>query len=167
MWIAAIRPALCREEGATMSRSNRLCGSGLPMLGAFWQLGVWRAIRPRRSTVVVTVGLCLSGCVIEERSPPPPDTEIGFDASMNLGQGCGGQLTSWQVTLVDDGTTLGGGCAYHPIFRGLAPNTRYTFDIVGYSGSDVCWQGSCSVPTALGTLTYGDCSAAIDHSCGF
>jgi hypothetical protein len=113
------------------------------------------------------LGLCTAGCVVETRSAPPPDTEIGFDPGMNFGQSCGAQLTSWQVTLVEDGTTLGGGCAYRPIFGGLAPNAQYTFQIVGYSGSQVCWQGSCSVPTAWGTLTWGDCFAEIQPLCGF
>jgi hypothetical protein len=111
--------------------------------------------------------LCTQGCVVEEHHAPPPDTEIGFDPVMNLGQACGDQLTSWAVTLLADGTTLAGSCGYRPIFGGLAPNATYSFEIVGYSGAQVCWQGSCAVETAWGTLTYGDCSQAIDHLCGF
>ena len=118
--------------------------------------------------LAVVIASCAPACVIETRpAPPPPDTEIGFDPLMNLGQSCGGQLTSWQVTLVDDGTTLGGSCAYRPVFGALAPSTPYTFEVVGYSGAQVCWQGSCSVPSAWGTLTWGDCSLEVQHLCGF
>jgi hypothetical protein len=109
----------------------------------------------------------MPGCVIEAHPAPPPDSEVGFDSAMNLGQSCGADLTSWQVTLLESGTTLGGSCAYRPIFGGLAPNTPYTFDIVGYSGPQICWRGTCSVPTAWGTLTWGECFAEVQHLCGF
>jgi hypothetical protein len=120
-----------------------------------------------KHAAALAIAFSSTGCIIEQRSAPPPDTEVGFDALMNFGQACGSQLTSWQVTLVEFGETLTGNCAYQPIFRGLAPSTRYTFEIVGYSGPDTCWQGSCVVPTELGTLTFGDCSASIQHLCGF
>jgi len=124
-------------------------------------------LRHAANAAALAVGLCTHAYVIEEHHAPPPDTEIGFDPIMNLGQGCGAELTSWAVTLAADGTTLGGSCGYVPVFGGLAPNATYTFDIVGYSGSRLCWQGTCAVDTAFGTLTYGDCSQAIDHLCGF
>jgi hypothetical protein len=110
----------------------------------------------------------LAGCIVEESAPPPPppDTEIGFDPATNFGQACGGQLTSWQVTDRDDRSVQTAQCNQQIIFDGLAPDAEYTFDILGYSGNELCWQGACSVPTAQGILTFGDCSKSIQYLCG-
>ncbi|HEY8090635.1 MAG TPA: hypothetical protein VIF09_22390 [Polyangiaceae bacterium] len=110
----------------------------------------------------------LGGCVVESSPPrPPPDTEIGFAPGLNLGQACGAQLTGWQATMREDGSTVTGGCGDELIFGALRPNTQYTFDIEGFVGARLCWQGSCGVPTQGGIRTYGDCSAQIQHLCGF
>jgi hypothetical protein len=112
----------------------------------------------------------VAGCIVEESPPPPPpppDTEIGFEPVRTFGQGCGAQLTTWQVTLRDDGSTESGGCGDVLLFGALTPNVTYTFDITGFSGGRVCWQGSCAVPAAFGTRTLGDCSAEINHLCGY
>jgi hypothetical protein len=109
-----------------------------------------------------------SGCVVEQGPPPPPpDTEIGFDAITNFGPACNGQLTDWQVTDRNDHSTLSAaGCNQTITFGALQPDAEYTFDIVGYSGSQLCWQGACTVPTASGILTFGDCHASIQALCG-
>jgi hypothetical protein len=144
-------------ERATMSRWTPIEENAGPLCG----------LQCAAYVATLAVGLCTQACVIEEdHHPPPPDTEVGFDPVMNLGQACGAQLTSWSVTLQADGTTLEGGCGYRPVFGGLAPNATYSFEITGYSGPQVCWHGTCAVDTAFGTLTYGDCSQAIDHLCG-
>jgi hypothetical protein len=108
-----------------------------------------------------------TGCIVEESTPrqPPPDTEIGFDPATNFGQACGGQLTSWQVTDRNDSWAQIAACNEQIVFTGLTPNASYTFDILGYSGNQLCWQGACSVPTLQGILTYGDCSKSIQYLC--
>jgi hypothetical protein len=109
----------------------------------------------------------LAGCIVEESPPPPPpDTEIGFDPVANFGEGCGGSLTSWQVTDRDDKWAQTAGCNEQIIFNELVPDAQYTFDILGYSGNELCWQGACTVPTAQGILTFGDCSKSIQYLCG-
>jgi hypothetical protein len=108
-----------------------------------------------------------AGCVVEESAPPPPpDTEIGFDPLTNLGQACGGQLTNWQVTDRNDNWPQSAGCNEQITFGGLQPDVAYTFDILGYSGNQLCWQGACSVPTERGLLTLGDCHTSIQYLCG-
>jgi hypothetical protein len=108
-----------------------------------------------------------TGCIVEESAPPPPppDTEIGFDALTNFGQACGGQLTKWTVTDRDDNFAQTAFCDQQIVFTGLTPNATYTFDILGYAGNQLCWQGACSVPTERGILTYGDCSQSIAYLC--
>jgi hypothetical protein len=115
------------------------------------------------------VVLGASGCIVEESSrPPPADTEIEFDQTINIpGQYCGGPLTSWTVTNRDTGDTGTAGCQQPVLFPHLAPNASYTFDITGYSGDRLCWQGSCGV-TAIGYETsFADCHYEIQHLCGF
>jgi len=117
---------------------------------------------------IAMVALTASGCIVEQSPPPPPpDTEIAFGEVMNFHEQCS-TLTSWQVTMRETGTVLVGSCADSVYFTGLVPNATYTFDLVGYAGgSRVCWQGSCSVPTAGGIQTWGDCSAQMQPLCGF
>jgi len=111
------------------------------------------------------LGVAASGCIVEDSPPPPPpDTEIGFDEQTNFGAGCG-VVTSWSVTMRETQDTEIGGCNDQVTFGGLAPNASYTFDIAGYQGNRLCWQGSCSVPTEGGVLTWGDCSQQIQSLC--
>jgi hypothetical protein len=126
----------------------------------------WSVLR-RLAVVSCTMALALAvgGCIVEESPPPPPpDTEIGFDEQMNFGVGCG-VLTSWSVTMRETQETLVGGCDDQVTFGGLVPNTSYTFDLAGYQGNTLCWQGSCSVPTEAGVLTWGDCAQQIQSLC--
>ncbi len=107
-----------------------------------------------------------SGCVVEQSPPPPPpDTEIGFDPATNFGQACGGQLTNWQVTDRNDSQVETATCGEQIVFGGLEPGVEYTFDILGYSGNQLCWQGACVVQAAQGFLTLGDCHASIQPLC--
>jgi hypothetical protein len=119
-----------------------------------------------RFAFALTVFCGMTACIVEEHPAPPPDTEIGFDPVTNLGQGCSGRLTSWQVTNRSDATNPQTGlCGDTIIFGGLVPNERYTFDILGYSGAQLCWQGACEVPTEYGILTWGDCHQSIQYLC--
>jgi hypothetical protein len=121
--------------------------------------GMWVAL------LALPLGLAVSGCVVEDSPPPPPpDTEIGFDEVQNFGIGCGA-LTGWTVSGRELQQTLYGGCNDQLIFQGLAPNASYTFDLAGYEGQTLCWQGSCAVPTAGGVLTWGDCAQQIQSLC--
>jgi hypothetical protein len=107
------------------------------------------------------------GCVVQATPyAPPRDTEIGFDPAMQFGQTCGSELTSWQVTEREDGEQLSGQCSEEIIFTGLVPNRQYTFDIAGFAGKELCWQGSCTVPSEYAVLTMGDCHASVDFLCG-
>jgi hypothetical protein len=112
----------------------------------------------------------VSGCIVEEHHPYEAalDTEIQFDQVQNTGS-CGNDPAHFQWTVTnrqtgDQGTAQ---CAQPVLFQNLAPNATYTFDVTGYEGSKVCWQGSCNVDTRYGTLTYADCSGQIEHLCGF
>jgi hypothetical protein len=110
----------------------------------------------------------LPGCIVEESAPPPPpppDTEIGFDPVTNFGEACGGQLTSWQATDRNDSWAQTASCNEQIVFTGLTPGASYSFDILGYSGNELCWQGACSVGTEQGILTFGDCSKRITYLC--
>ena len=116
---------------------------------------------------ILLVGV--SGCVVEDRHPQETlDTEIQFDQVQNTGS-CGPDPAHFQWTVTnrqtgDQGTAL---CAQPVLFQNLAPNATYTFDVSGYEVGKVCWQGSCNVDTRYGILTYADCSAQIEHLCGF
>jgi hypothetical protein len=111
----------------------------------------------------------LSGCIVEEhRAPPPPalDTEIEFDESVNIGVCGDASRFSWTVSNRQTGEQGTAGCSQPVLFQGLAPNTTYTFDVVGAIGTKVCWQGSCNVDTRYGMITYADCSGQVEHLCG-
>jgi hypothetical protein len=127
-----------------------------------------RFSRRIRALPLVLFAGTATGCIVETSAPPPPpppDTEIGFDPVTNFGEACGGQLTSWQATDREDNWAQTAACNQQILFTGLAPNAEYTFDILGYSGNRLCWQGACSVPTARGILTFGDCSQSITYLC--
>ncbi|HEX8795312.1 MAG TPA: hypothetical protein VF765_30395 [Polyangiaceae bacterium] len=103
-----------------------------------------------------------AGCIVQH--DPPPDTEISFVETQLFGAGCG-TVTSWSVDLRELGQSQTGGCEDEIDFHALDSNATYTFDISGYEGQTLCWQGSCTVPTEYGVQTYGDCSAQIKSLC--
>lgn len=106
-----------------------------------------------------------TGCIVQHDYTPPPDTEISFvQTQLFGGAGCG-TVTSWSVGLRELGESQTGGCNDEIDFHALDANTTYTFDISGYEGQTLCWQGSCTVPTEYGVQTYGDCSAQIKSLC--
>jgi hypothetical protein len=113
--------------------------------------------------LVAVVAVGASGCVGNEYTPPP-NTEISFVETQLFPVGCG-TITSWSVYLRElqqSGTAV---CNDEIDFNGLAANTTYTFDISGYEGQTLCYQGSCTVPTEYGVQTFGDCSAQIKSLC--
>ena len=110
------------------------------------------------------VGAGVSGCIVQNSPAPPPDTEISFVETQLFAVGCG-TITSWSVYLRELQESATGVCNDEVDFNALTPNTTYTFDISGYEGSKLCWQGSCTVPTEAGVQTFGDCSAQINSLC--
>ena len=106
------------------------------------------------------------GCIIDNNSSGPADTQIEFQETTNLGYTCTGPLTLWQITARENQEAGSAGCEQPILFEHLAPNAVYTFDITGYAGQRLCWQGSCQVAATAGIRTYADCSAAIAHLCG-
>lgn len=122
-----------------------------------------------RSTAAGIAIFALAGCVVEHDHtyvPPPSEPRIEFDEMTNLGYACGGPLTSWTVTARETQDSGTAGCEQPVLFTNLAPNTSYTFDIQGYSGQRLCWQGSCTVPTSGYGTAFADCSGQIEHLCG-
>jgi len=107
------------------------------------------------------VAVAAGGCT---NYTPPPDTEISFVETQLFPSGCG-TITSWSVYLRELHQSGTGVCNDEIDFNTLAANTTYTFDISGYEGQTLCWQGSCTVPTEYGVQTYGDCSAQIKSLC--
>jgi hypothetical protein len=118
-----------------------------------------------RAFVVVAGAVVLGGCIVENNSPPA-DTEIEFSEVQNLGYTCGGPLTSWTVANRETKEQASAACQQPILFQHLSPNATYTFDISGFSGSQLCWQGSCQVVAVGGTQTLADCSSSITHLCG-
>lgn len=113
------------------------------------------------------LALAGAGCIVQhdDNAPPPPDTEISFvETQLFGGAGCS-SVTSWSVTLRELGESQTGQCDDEIDFHALDPDTTYTFDISGYEGQKLCWQGSCTVPTEYGVQTYGDCSPQIKSLC--
>jgi hypothetical protein len=107
----------------------------------------------------------VAGCVVEhDRYYGPSDIE--FDEVRNLGATCAGGVTSWTVVNRDTGDQGTAPCETPITFRNVAPNTTYTFDITGYAGPRLCWQGACGVTSLHGEIAYADCSAQIAHLCG-
>lgn len=113
---------------------------------------------------LVGVGVAASGCIVQHDYTPPADTEISFVETQLLPYGCG-TVTSWSVYLRELQQSGTGVCNDEVDFHDLSPNTTYTFDISGYQGQTLCWQGSCTVPTEYGVQTFGDCSAQIKSLC--
>lgn len=116
------------------------------------------------AATMAVVGAGASGCIVQHDYTPPPDTEISFVETQLFPAGCG-TITSWSVGLRELGESQSGGCNDEIDFHALDANTTYTFDISGYEGSSLCWQGSCTVPTEYGVQTFGDCSAQIKSLC--
>jgi hypothetical protein len=109
-----------------------------------------------------------AGCIVEHNTVPPADTQIVFGELQNLGATCAsGHLSTWTVTNRENGDSGTAGCEQPIVFQGLAPNTSYSFDIVGTWGNQTCWQGACAVYAYGETTTVADCSSAITHLCGF
>jgi hypothetical protein len=107
----------------------------------------------------------VTGCIIDNRAPP--DTEIEFEETANIGSCGDASQFAWTVANRQTGEQGTASCAQPVLFRGLAANTTYTFDVTGTLGSRVCWQGWCNVDTRYGARTYADCSGQIAHLCGF
>jgi hypothetical protein len=116
------------------------------------------------AAAVGVVATGASGCIVQNSYTPPPDTEISFVETQLFPAGCG-TVTSWSVYLRELQQSATGVCNDEVDFHALDPNTTYTFDISGYEGSTLCWQGSCTVPTEAGVQTFGDCSAQIKSLC--
>ncbi len=128
-------------------------------------MGSFSSATSALGAVALVVGLlgCASGCVVENHKA---DTQVEFQETDNIGQTCGGPLSSWTVVnreTSDQGTA---GCEQPVLFVNLTPGATYTFDVTGYSGNKVCWEGSCEVTALSGTTTYADCSSSIAHLCG-
>lgn len=113
------------------------------------------------ATLAVVAG---SGCVVENHKA---DTRVEFQETDNIGQYCGGPLSSWQVVNRETGDQGTAGCEQPVLFVNLTPGATYTFDITGYAGSKVCWEGSCEVTAVSGTTTFADCSHSIASLCGY
>jgi hypothetical protein len=116
------------------------------------------------AATLAAVAAGASGCIVQHDNPPPPDTEISFVETQLFPAGCG-TVTSWSVHLRELDQNGTGVCNDEIDFDGLADSTTYTFDINGYEGSNLCWQGRCTVPTEYGVQTFGDCSAQIKSLC--
>ena len=113
---------------------------------------------------LAVVGAGASGCIVQHDYAPPPDTEISFVETQLFPAGCG-TVTSWSVHLRELQESATGVCNDEVDFHALDASTTYTFDIAGYEGATLCWQGSCTVPTEYGVQTFGDCSAQITSLC--
>jgi len=105
-----------------------------------------------------------AGCVVEDTGN---DTRVELQEMDNLGYRCGGPLTSWTVTARETREQATAGCEQPVLFVDLAPNRTYTFDVEGFAGKDLCWQGSCQVFAEGGHTTVADCRSAIRPLCTF
>jgi hypothetical protein len=120
-----------------------------------------------KELLVGLVAFSLTACVIEEHHPSRPvDTQLELDEATNLGYVCGGPLTTWTVTNRQTGDTGRAACEQPVLFVELTPGATYTFDIVGYSGQKLCWQGTCDAVAPGYTTSLVDCSHQIEHLCG-
>jgi hypothetical protein len=126
--------------------------------------------RAKRTLAVVVPGaLALSsalstGCIVDNHKA---DTAIEFQETDNIGQYCNGPLSSWTVVNRETGKQATAGCEQPVLFESLSPGAEYTFDVSGYAGNKLCWQGSCSVVAVSGTTTYADCKSSIASLCGY
>jgi hypothetical protein len=123
-----------------------------------------------KKLLVAFVALSLTACFVEEHrsSAPPPsgDTQLQLDEVTNLGYACGGPLTSWTVTNRQTGDHGDANCEQPVLFVGLSPGATYTFDIAGYNGQRLCWQGTCDAVAPGYMTSLVDCSQQIEHLCG-
>jgi hypothetical protein len=121
-----------------------------------------------KKLLAALLAFSLTACIIEEHhsAPPAVDTELQLDEVTNLGYACGGPLTSWTVTNRQTGDNGTANCEQPVLFVDLTPGTTYTFDIVGYSGDKLCWQGTCDAVAPGYTTSLVDCSQQIEHLCG-
>lgn len=106
-----------------------------------------------------------TACVVEHDAPPP--TEIEFGEVTNLGEHCGGPLSSWTVSCRETADTGTAGCEQPVLFTNLTGGAVYTFDVAGHSGDRACWQGTCTVQAVAGATVHADCASQITHLCGF
>jgi hypothetical protein len=116
-------------------------------------------------TLAIALVSALAASACGGHHDPPEDTEIEFGEVTNLGYACGGPLTSWTVSCRETGDVGTAGCEQPVLFVNLAPNTTYTFDIQGFDGQNLCWQGACTVDAVGGATTLADCSANVQHLC--
>lgn len=108
--------------------------------------------------------VCGSGCIVENH---PADTRVEFEETTNIGQYCGGPFASWTIVNRETGDQGTAGCEQPVLFVNLTPGATYTFDVTGYAGNKVCWEGSCQVTAISGTTTNADCSHSIQSLCGY
>ena len=110
----------------------------------------------------------MTGCVVDHTDAPPGPTEIEFGEVLNLGAACDTPLTSWTVVRRDTGDSGTAGCEQPVLFvTDITPGAEYTFDITGYAGQTLCFQGSCTVTAIGGATEMADCSGQIAHLCGY
>jgi hypothetical protein len=121
-----------------------------------------------RAACALLSAAALSGCIVDHHdAPPPADTTIEFQEVRNIGYICGsGAQFSWTVHARETGDVGTAGCQQPIDFVGYVPGTTYTFDVTGTNGSQVCWQGSCTVFAEDVEVTEADCSGQITHLCG-
>ncbi|MDP9033987.1 MAG: hypothetical protein M3O50_04215 [Myxococcota bacterium] len=93
-----------------------------------------------------------------------PRSWIQFDAVPNLLNLCDATLTVWTVKERETGQSGTASCSQPIVFDGLAPGTIHTFDIFGYTNTELCWRGACVVRALVGP-TLVDCSAHIVDLC--
>jgi hypothetical protein len=104
----------------------------------------------------------LASCGAADRSPPI--ARIEFGAVPNLVETCTKPLTSWTVSMRETGDTGTANCGQSVLFVKLYPYATYTFDLVGYSGTALCWESACVVQALPGTA-LPDCSAHQSDLC--
>ncbi len=123
----------------------------------------------KRALIATAFAAMGAGCIVEhDHSAPyygPPNVQ--FDPVRNLDAYCSSGMTSWTVTNRETGDTGTARCEEPITFTDLYPNASYTFDVTGYAGQRLCWQGACGVSTLGSGTAFADCSAEIAHLCGF
>ncbi len=125
--------------------------------------------RLKTAAIALLVTAAGSGCIVEDHHREivgPIGTDIEFAELRNLGYPCGGPLTEWTVQNRQTGDKGTAGCEQSIFFESIAPGHTYTFDVAGYRGQELCWQGSCDVLVPSTGRTVADCSGQISHLCG-
>jgi hypothetical protein len=64
----------------------------------------------------------------------------------------------------ETGDTATANCDQSILFVKLYPYVTYTFDLVGYSNTGLCWESACVVEALPGT-SLPDCSAQQTDLC--